>query len=357
MERKLSLSTVKCCLGMRIPPNDFMKYNTSALTPEDVQLKLFPLLETIATSNCYYVKLFLSHYIDILEKSDEPIVDNIYELYCSPRILSATPLPPTATDTLQYVIDEQGNSVSITETPKIISGAGTTGLRTWEAALFLLAFLNWGSLESPKLQGKTVVELGAGTGLVSLGLLKNYDKHKFAKIMVTDGDSALVENLAATLCLNHIDRSLVETQQLWWGTTDPHDKDNFVQHPPFGHVVVAADVTYDGLVVPLLSSTLKDFFNNGAEVAYVAATVRNTDTLAVWERELLEKFVWSVCCRCGVPHDDSEVAWYRLGTPEIRIYEVRDKWKRERKKRINCSYRGKHKMNKDKKLWEWWEIW
>lgn len=324
MDRKLSLATVSCCIGMRVAPNDFMRYDVTSLFPEATQTQLYRTLQSIASTNSFYVKLFLAHYIKLLENADEPIVDDIYELYCSPRILSATPLPPTATDTLDYVIDGHGNTVSITETPKIISGSGTTGLRTWEAALFLVAFMNGDPATRPDLTGKTVVELGSGTGLVSLGLLKNHTTHKFEKIVLTDGDSAVVENLAATLGQNHMaDPQVVDTQQLWWGTTDPCDEANFVRDPPFGHVVVAADVTYDSRIVALLTTTLGDLFNNGTQVGYVAATVRNTDTIEEWERVLLEGFAWRICSKMDDPHYEAEVGWYRQGTPEIRIYEIR----------------------------------
>lgn len=301
-----------------------MKHDVTSLFPEPIQEQLFHILHPIASTNGYYVRLFLAEYIKLLENANVSIIDDIYELYCSPDILSASPLPPTALDTLNYVVDSHGSTVKITETPKIISGSGTTGLRTWEAALYILTFLNEDSPNRPDLTGKTVVELGSGTGLVSLALLKNHSTHLFEKIVLTDGDSAVVENLAATVGHNHIgDVPVVETQPLWWGTTDPRDEDNFIQNPPFGHVVVAADVTYDGLVVPLLISTMGDFFNNGAYVAFVAATVRSSDTIEVWERVLLENFVWSICSYSKDPHSEATVGWYRQGTPEIRIYEIR----------------------------------
>lgn len=324
MERKLSYGMVRCCLHMRVAAGDFMDYDVTSLIPDHIQQKLFQDLTEIAECNPYYVKLFLSRYIQLLESSDELVNDEIYELYCSPCILGATPLPPTATDTLNYTIDGDGNTVTITETPKIISGAGTTGLRTWEAALYLLTYLNGDSTTKPDLAGKTIVELGSGTGLVSLALLKNHYRHKFDKAVLTDGDSALIDNLAATFALNDLPAHVhVSTQQLVWGTTDPRESSTFVQPPPQADIVVAADVTYDALVVPQLTATLGDFFRHGATEAYIAATIRNVSTIEAWENAVLKCFVWDICSRCLDPHGEATVGWYRRGTPEIRVYRLK----------------------------------
>lgn len=321
MDRPLSYEDVRCCLHMRVAASDFMDYNVDLLLPEQVQLHLSRDLETIAASNPYYVKLFLAKYIKLLELANAAVDDTLYELYCLSHILGATPLLPTAIDTLEYVVDGEGTTIQIKETPKIISGLGTTGLRTWEAALYLLAYLN--STTGPNLQNKNIVELGAGTGLVSLALAKTHERHNFAHLVVTDGDSALVDGLAATFAYNDVDANVsVATQQLLWGTTDAHDAPTFVQGVPLADIVVAADVTYDALVVPQLASTLADFFKAGASEAYVAATVRNLDTISVWEQALLVTFVWDICAQCLAPHTEATVGWFRRGTPEIRIYRL-----------------------------------
>lgn len=300
-----------------------MDYDVTSILPDHTQQALFHDLSDISAVNPYYVKIFLARYIQLLEKLEDGVIDDIYELYCSPSLLGATPLAPTATDTLHYAVDGAGTTVAITETPKVISGAGTTGLRTWEAALYLLSYLHDLLVTTKNLQGKALVELGTGTGLVSLALLKNHATHQFASICLTDGDSALIDNLAATFSANSLpDHVPVSSHQLWWGTTDPSDAATFVQPAPTCDIVLAADVTYDSLVVPQLAATLADFFRAGATEAYIAATVRNTSTIEAWEAAILARFCWEVCNNCVDPHSEATVGWYRRGTPEIRVYRV-----------------------------------
>lgn len=302
----LTFETVAACLRLRVPAAEIFSYDASLLLPEHRQTQLCAVLREIAATNAYYVKLFLSRYIKLLESAGE-VGEDIYELYCDPSILGSHELPPTAADTLQYVVDSKGTQVSIQETPKIISGAGTTGLRTWEAALFLLGYLSSDAC-SVDCKDKVVAELGAGTGLVSLLLLKNVP---VKSVVVTDGDLGLVSTFRETLLLNNLPAHNVRTQTLVWGT----------DAAPYADVVVAADVTYDALVVPQLCDTIGDFLGNGTAAVLVAATVRNAGTLAAWEVELLKRFLWRVLHRNEHPHLCS-VPWFRQGTPEIRIYEI-----------------------------------
>lgn len=312
MAKTITYSILKSCIHRRVPVSDFIDYDVALVTSEDVQSRLHADLEQIAGINPFYVKTFLARYIDRLESLGAPVSDDIYELYCLPSILGAKPLSPTTPDTLSYTIDESGNSLTIVETPKVISGLGTTGLRTWEAALYLASYLNHG--KGPILENLSVVELGAGTGLVSLSLAKNYKKHRFAHLTVTDGDTAVVESMKTSITSNNLENVPTATMTLIWGS-------EYTGMLPAADIVVAADVTYDGSVVPELAATLSEFFRNGAREAYIAATVRNEDTLEVWEKALLE-FRWSICARSLDPHSDCEEEWYRQNTPEIRIYKL-----------------------------------
>lgn len=320
----LTYPIVRSCLHQRIPIPDFLLYDVSAILDEHTQQQLHNDLVQISASNPYYVKSFLSRYIRILETQGE-VAEELYELVCDATILGAQELSPTTTDILHYVVGKDA-TVSIRETPKVISGQGTTGLRTWEAALYLLNMLNTpGALPSvQELKGQRIVELGTGTGLVSLALLKCRDLHQFSEIILTDGDSALIENLQSAYDLNDVHDGSVKCQQLLWGTTNPQSAD-FIQEAPTADIVVAADVTYDKLMVPQLCDTLGDFFAGGTRVALVAATARNLDTLAVWEAELSSRFSWSIEGVAEDPHSLELGCWFKKGTPEIRIYKITPK--------------------------------
>ena len=103
--------------------------------------------------------------------------------------------------------------VTLLEAPSLLASSGTTGFRTWEAALFLGAYLS--SPEGSHLViGKSVLELGAGTGFLSifcarLGALR---------VLATDGSQEVVADLKSNIHINQLDNSeLIQTAILQWG--------------------------------------------------------------------------------------------------------------------------------------------
>ena len=86
------------------------------------------------------------------------------------------------------------------ESPALLAAGGTTGLRTWEAALFLGAFL-WRDAER-WVRGRKVFELGAGTGLVGVLCARYLDA---AWVLATDGSAGVVEDLSSNVSLNGLE--------------------------------------------------------------------------------------------------------------------------------------------------------
>lgn len=107
------------------------------------------------------------------------------------------------------------NSVTLLESRSIISSSGTTGLRTWEAALLLGQFLA-SDHGNAIVRGKRVLELGAGTGMLSILCAKHLG---VSGIIATDGDEAVVDAIKTNIFLNEIDasRTTVQTAALRWG--------------------------------------------------------------------------------------------------------------------------------------------
>jgi hypothetical protein len=187
--------------------------------------------------------------------------------------------------------------LKLLENRAVISGAGTTGLRTWEAALHLSSYL----LSSPELtasiKGKKVIELGAGTGLLSILCASHLGA---AYVTATDGDEGVVQALQENAAFNDVKDSM-DIGVLWWGRALKgswmYEKD-----PSFScDLVLGADVvsymffgftetylssfqTYDKAVIPALVSTMRDMFEAWPHVQIViSATIRNTDTFAAFE--------------------------------------------------------------------------
>lgn len=104
--------------------------------------------------------------------------------------------------------------VTLLEARSLLASSGTTGLRTWEAALHLGTYL-FSSEGKDLVVGKNVIELGAGTGFLSILCAKHLDaKH----VLATDGDGGVISDLTFNVYLNGLDRSgLVDTTILKWG--------------------------------------------------------------------------------------------------------------------------------------------
>merc|ERR1719264_2203041 len=60
-------------------------------------------------------------------------------------------------------------SVTILEENRSIIGHGTTGLTSWQGAYFMA---EWAQNHADMLTGKRVIELGSGTGMLGISLLK-----------------------------------------------------------------------------------------------------------------------------------------------------------------------------------------
>ena len=104
--------------------------------------------------------------------------------------------------------------VTLLEAPSLLASSGTTGFRTWEAALFLGAYLS-----SPPgthfIAGKSILELGAGTGFLSIFCAKHLGAQR---VLATDGSQMVISDLKSNLHLNGLEVSeLIQTAILQWG--------------------------------------------------------------------------------------------------------------------------------------------
>ncbi|KAF1847504.1 uncharacterized protein K460DRAFT_279312 [Cucurbitaria berberidis CBS 394.84] len=215
-------------------------------------------------------------------------------------------------------------TVTLLEARSVISSSGTTGLRTWEAALLLGSYL---ASESGRtiIRGKRLFELGAGTGMLSILCAKYLE---VAGIVATDGDEAVVDAIKTNMFLNGLDTDdssgcQVRTAALKWGW--PMDATTFSED--YGmetpDVLFGADVTYDKSVIPRLVSTMWEFFElNSALQVFISATIRNEQTF--------ETFL-NACKRNGfgfeqidcppVPEHDQVGPFYPTSTP-IQIWRI-----------------------------------
>lgn len=108
----------------------------------------------------------------------------------------------------------QDNTIRISENRSVLAGSGTTGIRTWEASLHLCEYLLASSAASAWIRGKKILELGAGTGILSMVCAGQLAAKK---VFCTDGSeeviAAMQSNLEANPGMAEIEKSV-----LWWGT-------------------------------------------------------------------------------------------------------------------------------------------
>jgi len=133
----------------------------------------------------------------------------------------------------------------------------------WDGALSLSKLFAWNETMPQeelmaKIQGKKVLELGAGTGVVGLTLGR-----LGAEVTLTDNEPELVELMMANVHANSL-AGVVVAQHLDW-----EDAATYMTEPPFD-VIVAADVLYEGDGSHFAQALRAHMPDGSSTVAYVA---------------------------------------------------------------------------------------
>jgi len=105
-------------------------------------------------------------------------------------------------------------TVVTSESRGLILSSGTTGFRTWEAALHLGTYLSSPSIADTLIKGKQVLELGAGTGFVSLFCAKYLGPKR---VVATDREQALIESIRDCVGRNGIGEEVLVPGIWEWG--------------------------------------------------------------------------------------------------------------------------------------------
>ncbi|CAO2641902.1 Protein-lysine N-methyltransferase EEF2KMT [Lemmus lemmus] len=177
-----------------------------------------------------------------------------------------------------------GDSVTLSESTAIVSH-GTTGLVTWDAALYLA---EWAIKNPAAFTDRTVLELGSGAGLTGLAICKACHPRAF---IFSDCHSQVLEQLHGNVLLNGFSLEpntptdpKVTVAKLDWDEVTASQLSAFQ-----ADVIIAADVLYCGEVTLSLIRVLKmlsDCQRKNAPDAYVAYTVRSQDTGKLFITEL-----------------------------------------------------------------------
>lgn len=129
-------------------------------------------------------------------------------------------------------------TITLLEHRHFVLGSQITGFRTWEAALHLGSYLLTHS-GSREISGKNVLELGIGTGFLTILSAKHLRANH---VTSTDGDKGVIETLRENLSLNGLDSRKVKPEPLTWGQDlrGTWVEDDCEAHPY--DVVVGADI-------------------------------------------------------------------------------------------------------------------
>lgn len=236
-----------------------------------------------------YQLSFLKYVINQLEIQGLETHDCLYELLT--QKLNEVKLTGNDYIHKHYMLDND-QIVTIKESTSFIRN-GTTGLKVWQASLALSEFImkNKGFFE-----GKTVLEIGSGIGLVGLILMKACSPDK---VFLSDCHDNVLEVLKDNININTSDNQLenIESSSLLvqqrfriengpeigifnlpWEDIETFEDD--IKKICIPDCILAADVIYDESLFDGLISCIKKLFEiaNNKSTMYLASTIRNETT-------------------------------------------------------------------------------
>lgn len=297
-----------------------------------------------------YIKAVSKGLVKMLESEKIALAESISEFYAElcfapPPIIKDSAPPTSSVSIVAYPVfprsgnsNTQASSILISETPNVISANGSTGHRTWEAALALCDYIL--TAQQAAALCSTVIEVGAGTGLVGLVAASHFGP---TSLILTDGDAEIVAGLQQT-----IDRNMATLQRLEGGTAaapshaqltaramklywgDDSDFSALVQATPPNApaLILAADVTYDAAAAPALIATfarLISYYGPQRTRVLLAATIRSEETFGAFVGECCAQHLEMKLIKEYPNPIKSAYFFFPPSSPDIRIYSIEKK--------------------------------
>ncbi|KAK2756071.1 hypothetical protein FQN54_005478 [Arachnomyces sp. PD_36] len=190
----------------------------------------------------------------ISNPDEDEISDDLMSIW-SDLVVQPKPSPLDEAQRISYVkytaprkwtTSAESQTIITSESRNLILSSGTTGFRTWEAALHLGTYLSTPEGKS-LIQGRNVVELGCGTGFLSMYCAK----HLGAKtVLATDRDPALISNVQDCVSQNNLDDDGISAAIWEWGGPLHIPKNHPLQPSASFDIAVGADLVRSSLRVP-----------------------------------------------------------------------------------------------------------
>ncbi|XP_075755367.1 protein-lysine N-methyltransferase EEF2KMT isoform X1 [Pelodiscus sinensis] len=236
---------------------------------------------------------------ELIKKHESIATEPLDELY---DVLGDILNKEESTNCYKSYLLATGDSVTLLETVAIIS-QGTTGLVTWDAALYLA---EWAIENSAIFSNRTILELGSGTGLTGIAICKTCHPKAY---VFSDCHHCVLGQLKENIHLNGfvlesetVNHAKQQSQSQRAEVTDLQgpkitvaelDWDSVTKEQLSklqADVVIAADVVYDPEITLSLISVLQQFSTSRTAgkppEIYIAFTVRNPDTYRLFQTEL-----------------------------------------------------------------------
>jgi predicted nicotinamide N-methyase len=210
------------------------------------------------------------------------------------------------------------SQITLFESRNLISAAGTTGLRTWEASLHLGQYL---CANASLVQGKGILELGAGTGYLSILCAKFLGPRQ---VIASDGSEEVVANLPENFFVNDLQGSnVISAMELKWGYPLIGGEEAAWNGGRPIDVAIGADVTYDGSGIPALAGTMVELFDLFPAIKIIiAATERNEITFETFLNVCKQRKFGMHEVEFELPSRDKQAGPFYNEKVPIRICEI-----------------------------------
>ncbi|CAF1386076.1 unnamed protein product [Adineta steineri] len=179
-----------------------------------------------------------------------------------------------------YILDN--NQFIIHRQSTALLSHGLTGLSSWPAAISLGDYL---MKRIHLLENKRIIELGAGSGLLGLTLLKYSDK--ILSYTFTDYSPMILNLLRQNALLNFSEYQIDEKMKIEELDWNQYSIEN--NHHNCFDCILAADVVYDPSVIENLVKTIRILLQKNQQcTAYIANAIRNESTYEQFRKALIQ---------------------------------------------------------------------
>ncbi|KAF8323246.1 hypothetical protein DL93DRAFT_669277 [Clavulina sp. PMI_390] len=212
-----------------------------------------------------FQRQFWRHVVTVIESKGVEVDERIYDRYLSllssptslirPNIFTNEPPAPSFL-TYFYATPSSPSTpekVTLLESRTTIE-AGTTGMRTWKASLMLA---EWLIAHPETVQGKHVLELGAGIGFLGILISKLQGGVAHSSVTMSDVDENVLERNRHNVELppNVVEQPARVIQLDWFDSLDQDTSLTLQLNPP-PDLIIGADIVFDPSLIEPLVETL-----------------------------------------------------------------------------------------------------